>query len=232
MIVQNRMKIVENFQIFCAEYVGMIRTKIPCIHKLRDLILDVGNEKKELLRIRRLHDQDDMLYRCEETGELVNTGNYIRTANLLSQNDIQLERQKREYNRKERICKLNGKPTIEFINDSEETFETEIESDVDLAEYELDRIQVKQMEYIDESKQVMNDVKIELVEISNVIDQFRLLRRIDVEKYKSAYIAFSLPGMYCMTNCFIVLECDQTCTGSFTCDFPSEILFILILYTS
>ena len=136
------MKVIEKFQFFCAEFVGMIRAKIPTIHKLRDSVLSIGREKKELLRARRLHDQDDVLFRCEEAGELISAGNYIKTESILSVVDERLERQKREYNRKERICKLNGKPTIEFINDSEETFETEIESDVDLAEYELDIVVV------------------------------------------------------------------------------------------
>ena len=189
-----RSKVVQKFQVFCAEYVGMVRAKIPIIHKLKDSILNAGNEKKELLRTRRLHDQDDMLYRCEESGELVSTGSYTRIDSILSPTDDKLQRQKREYSRKERICKLNGKPTIEFVNDSEETLETENESDVDLSEDELDRIQMMQTQFIDESKRVMDDVKIELADVSNVVDQFRELRKVDNEKYKSAYIPFSLPG--------------------------------------
>ena len=203
------MKVLEKFQVFCAEYVGMIRAKIPLIHKLRDCVFDTGNEKKELLRTRRLHDQDDMLFRCEDSGELVSTGNYVRTESLLGATELHLERQKREYGRKERICKLNGKPTIDFVNDSEETLETENESDVDLAEHELDNIHDKQTQCIDESKRLMDDVKLELTDVSNIMNQFREIRRIDYEKYKSAYVALSLPGKYIFMCMYVFVRCEH-----------------------
>ena len=56
-----RLTVVTAFQLFCAEFVGMVREKAPMINKLKESICNVARERKELLRKRRLHDQDDLV---------------------------------------------------------------------------------------------------------------------------------------------------------------------------
>ena len=60
---------------------------------------------------------------------------------------------------------------------------------------EIQSVYSKQTGFIDESRKVLDDVKTELAEIEAVIYQFSEMRKIDPEKYKSAYLSLSLPGI-------------------------------------
>ena len=56
-----RLTVINAFQLFCAEFVGMIREKAPEIKKLKEKVCSVARDKKEALRKRRLQDQDDLV---------------------------------------------------------------------------------------------------------------------------------------------------------------------------
>jgi len=187
-----KMKVVSRFQLFCAEYVGMIRVKEPLIVALKDELYSYLRERKDALRQRRRLDQEDLAMRVKESCGFISFGSYTPIGALLFDTQDNLEQQQREYRRKQRISQRIGQETINFDGSSEAVVKAETDSDIDTTLDEESECSAKLFAISLRASRMLDDVRSDLRSVVNVIQHFQEMKLSDPEKYKLCYFGMSL----------------------------------------
>jgi hypothetical protein len=74
---------MQELRLYCSEVVGMLREKEEMMSRLREVTLQTMVSSRMALQKQRCDEQEDVLFRIREVGELISLGVYQPSAILL-----------------------------------------------------------------------------------------------------------------------------------------------------